>query len=848
MNAKPMDLKRTSPCGIMLLCVAISFFTSVFTRSVLGAEAPADWTILVYGHADHNLTPSLIIDMEEMEAAGSAPGFNIVVQADFDANAGPERLRGLPTEHASGITRFLIQPDNDRSRITSPSVGKLPESNNMDSPATLMDFIRWGVQTYPAKRYGFVFWNHGGQWTGFGGDSQDGTLDPRSKGILTTRQIRDALQATGPGLGVARWDFIGFDTCLMGGVEILADFVGLTDVFIACPEIDYGDGWDYGASFGYLKNNRSVTALEFGRKETEHWQAHHFQPQNQTDLALAAHAAYDLTRFGDVQLKLFTFAASLKAANAAGSIALARHRNETTSYYITGRDQLGQSTRFIDIGEFARRISRDTSVGNALTAAASDFANSVEGMVVGKSLGSSKQDALGLSIFYPIAGLEKEAEYEALTFTQTPGASWLDFLRAVAAGGGAGTPPVVTQAPPPSGSADMVFITPTPPGAPSVSPRQVDLQIESPDTARISAAIAVIPQPNVVLYLSEVVGSLIPGPGGYRILWNGGLPVLTGADPLAAPFLGSFFDPYGSGFLMSIAEYIIPDFIEPEFSEVFYVILVSTIDDQGNGQVISILDAESDSLAPEPIEAYPGDYLRPVYFAESRQGPDPELWPIELVPANDAVEITENGLADLKIRTLPVQQGTYYMELSVLDLFDNETTLGGLSVDVGGPTGAQGPRITTQPQSQTIAAGSRVTFTMAATGDGPLNYQWRLDRQNIHGATQSTFEISDVNESKAGIYTVLVSGPGGSATSVEARLVVTGGVQPRPKLEVLGLNAQGNFGLKFNGSAGVTYIVESSEDLKTWKEVSRGTPVNGTVTYTDPNTRTSKNSFFRVRQ
>lgn len=138
---------------------------------------------------------------------------------------------------------------------------------------------------------------------------------------------------------------------------------------------------------------------------------------------------------------------------------------------------------------------------------------------------------------------------------------------------------------------------------------------------------------------------------------------------------------------------------------------------------------------------------------------------------------------------------------------------------------------------------------MAATGDGPLNYQWRLDGQNVHGATQPTIQIFNVSEAKAGVYTVLVSGPGGSATSAEARLTVTGGGgQTRPSLEVAGLNPQGNFGLKFSGTAGATYIVESSQDLKTWTEVFRGAPVNGTVTYNDPNTRASKKTFFRVRQ
>src|SRR5262245_9309826 len=149
-----MHLNQTRPDPVTCLIVATCFLANVIGANLVAADgdssmrataAQADWTLLVYGHADHNLTSSLIIDMEEMEEAGSAAGFNIVVQADFDANAGPERLRGLPAELATGITRFLIQPDSDRSRISSPAVGRLPENNNMDSPNTLMDFIRWGV-------------------------------------------------------------------------------------------------------------------------------------------------------------------------------------------------------------------------------------------------------------------------------------------------------------------------------------------------------------------------------------------------------------------------------------------------------------------------------------------------------------------------------------------------------------------------------------------------------------------------------------------------------------------------------------------------------------------------------
>jgi probable HAF family extracellular repeat protein len=75
----------------------------------------------------------------------------------------------------------------------------------------------------------------------------------------------------------------------------------------------------------------------------------------------------------------------------------------------------------------------------------------------------------------------------------------------------------------------------------------------------------------------------------------------------------------------------------------------------------------------------------------------------------------------------------------------------------GGPL-----RITTQPQSRTNAAGTTATFSVAASSNEPLSYQWRkngLDLANggtISGATSATLTLSGVLPADAGSYTVLV--------------------------------------------------------------------------------------------
>jgi Clostripain family len=120
--------------------------------------APNSWTILVYLHADHNLEGSSVTDLEEMEQVGSSAGFKIVYQ--WDRNETPSVVRGEVTKSpADGVQSRTVQ--------------KLPGLNS-DDPKVLADFVRWGIKTYPAQRYGLIMWDHGGQWQGFGGDEQNG--------------------------------------------------------------------------------------------------------------------------------------------------------------------------------------------------------------------------------------------------------------------------------------------------------------------------------------------------------------------------------------------------------------------------------------------------------------------------------------------------------------------------------------------------------------------------------------------------------------------------------------------------------------------------------------------------
>ncbi len=82
------------------------------------------------------------------------------------------------------------------------------------------------------------------------------------------------------------------------------------------------------------------------------------------------------------------------------------------------------------------------------------------------------------------------------------------------------------------------------------------------------------------------------------------------------------------------------------------------------------------------------------------------------------------------------------------------------------------PVITSSPASQSVAVGTPVTFAAAATGTPPLAYQWRFDGTNISGATNTSFSVASAALANVGSYSVVVTSPYGSATSLVATLTV----------------------------------------------------------------------------
>ena len=89
------------------------------------------------------------------------------------------------------------------------------------------------------------------------------------------------------------------------------------------------------------------------------------------------------------------------------------------------------------------------------------------------------------------------------------------------------------------------------------------------------------------------------------------------------------------------------------------------------------------------------------------------------------------------------------------------------------------PSITSQPADQVVAEGQTATFSVTATGDLPLSYQWKRNGTAISGATASSYTTPPATPADNGAtFRCTVSNAAGSADSSAATLTVTDDTPP----------------------------------------------------------------------
>ncbi len=157
------------------------------------------------------------------------------------------------------------------------------------------------------------------------------------------------------------------------------------------------------------------------------------------------------------------------------------------------------------------------------------------------------------------------------------------------------------------------------------------------------------------------------------------------------------------------------------------------------------------------------------------------------------------------------------------------------------------PAIVTPPQPQTVAMGQSASFSVAATGTGPLSYQWCFSGTPLAGATNATLLLTNVRGPNEGSYMVLVTNTWGFVANASASLTMT---YPNITLSAdtgagMGMTP-GGFRFQFSVPAGVTYVILASTDLATWSPIATNVAASTSAVFTDTKAANYSQRLYKV--
>jgi hypothetical protein len=393
---------------------------------------------MVYLAGDNNLESYGRQDLLEIQSAGAHDAASIVAQ--FDAMS-DRRTR-----------RFVF---DGRASLDEACVAELRETNTGD-PRTLVAFVQWALEHYPADSYALVLWNHGAGWkdddvyapraaTGTRGqrpyrarrhlfEHASMAVAPGDRGILYDDTARDfldnlelasAMRAIRMAIG-RRLDLIGFDACLMSMVEVHYQIREHCEVAVASQEIVPGSGWPYRPILEALKREPRLTARTLGETIVAAFGADY---QARTPGAPVTLSAIDVQRLPGLIPPLGELAVALagrlsaRAGSGAAEEAIFNALRGAQTFY---------DNDYIDLADFCRQLGEGLQDGSPEHHAADELVDLLAGtsspVLSAHCQGRSLKRATGLSIYLPTRPVSPL--YDRLDFAQD--ARWAEFLHRLA--------------------------------------------------------------------------------------------------------------------------------------------------------------------------------------------------------------------------------------------------------------------------------------------------------------------------------------------------------------------------------------------------------------------------------
>lgn len=333
--------------------------------SILG-DGQDQITIMVYmcGTDLESRSGMASSDLQEMASSSFGDNVNVIV---YTGGCKGWKINGI----SSQVNQIYQVKNGSLQQLVSDDGAKV-----MTDPKTLTSFIKYCSQNFPANRNELILWDHGGgSVTGYGYDEKNA-----SAGSMDLAEIDSALKSVG-----VKFDFIGFDACLMATAETALMLNDHADYLIASEETEPGIGWFYTNWLTKLGKNTSMPTLEIGKNIVDDFvnACNSKCRGQQTTLSVI-----DLAEFANtIPDHLNGFAQSV-------SKLISRKEYKTVSDARFGTREFAASTRIdqVDLAQLAMNMGTDE--GNEL-------ADAIKKAVKYNKTSANMTNAYGVSIYFP---------------------------------------------------------------------------------------------------------------------------------------------------------------------------------------------------------------------------------------------------------------------------------------------------------------------------------------------------------------------------------------------------------------------------------------------------------------
>ncbi|MBQ1344172.1 zinc-ribbon domain-containing protein [Candidatus Saccharibacteria bacterium] len=230
----------------LCLVTALVIGASVLALKML-VDKPYTRTVMVYmiGSDLESSQSSASLDINEMKEAG----FN---QDDTKVLVYTGGSKSWALDNIDPNKNTIFEVKNGEN-VMVKEYSKKP----MTQAKTLTEFVNYVTSNYESNYYDLILWDHGGgPIYGYGRD--ENTI---SKTPMSLKTLKKALSDTKLS-SKQKFEFIGFDACLMGSLEVAKFLQPFSDYMIASEEVEPGLGWNY----NFLKNlNNRMDTETVGR-------------------------------------------------------------------------------------------------------------------------------------------------------------------------------------------------------------------------------------------------------------------------------------------------------------------------------------------------------------------------------------------------------------------------------------------------------------------------------------------------------------------------------------------------------------------------------------------------------